>query len=436
MGYRLATGMPTSPIQKFHKQHDIVKPLTSNEHSRQPIAASLQHNSSYTNDNKQGKKSATSSPSSSSGHSMHTITSIISANDVDSKGICWFYPPNEDWDLSYYWTLRGAENFHIYVWALKDLSWMQLWYWPGMIAGAGAVTWSAYLLIFHAMWDGNYWEIIFGIGQFVWLFGNYWWMTGELHDHEYPDEPLLYNKRTYEAGIMLKCAFVFVGIFTLILKPLGLFKPKVEALNKYDRAGLVPRLKFLFPSWRDYENIHIFFWLGKDVAWNGLIQPMWVIFVIPTFLVALDFVITSLFNKYTVIDHAHYVSVMLWVMGNAIWACGELWFANYDDAYSLTSHGFGPYHTARWWSSWVMISAYTSIVMLYTMWIYWSYHGDETNEDSIVYNPDKKNGRSSHSQTIKSITAHPIPITKSKTPAKPADVAIPVSGVRYGAESL
>ena len=32
--------------------------------------------------------------------------------------------------------------------------------------------------------------------------------------------------------------------------------------------------------------------------------------------------------------------------------------------------------------------------------------------------------------------ANPIPISKHKAPAKPADVAIAVSGVRYGAESL
>jgi len=422
--------MPTSPIQKFNKQHDIIKPLNGTDNFRQPVAYTTDHN-------KQDKKKAeqTSSPTS-SGHSMHTIVSVISANEVDSRGICWFYPPSEDWDLAYYWTLRGAENFHIYVWALKDLSWMQLWYWPGMIAGAGAVTWSAYLLIFHAMWDGNYWEIIFGTGQFVWLFGNYWWMTGELHDHEYPNEPSIYNQRTYEAGIMLKCAFVFVAIFTLVMKPFGLLKPRVEALNKYDRAGLRPRCRFLFPSWRDYENIHIFFWLGKDVAWNGLIQPMWVIFVIPTFLVSLDFVVTSLFNKYAVIDHAHYVSVMLWVLGNAVWACGELWFGYFDTAYPLTARGWEPLHTARWWSSWVMISAYTSIVILYTIWMYWSCYSHEgPNMDTYVYDPEKKEISSVDSPTRKK-NANPIPISKHKAPAKPADVAIAVSGVRYGAESL
>ena len=41
----------------------------------------------------------------------------------------------------------------------------------------------------------------------------------------------------------------------------------------------------------------ILFWLGKDCAWNGLIPSMWIIFVLPTLIIACDFVYSSLFAK-------------------------------------------------------------------------------------------------------------------------------------------
>ena len=41
----------------------------------------------------------------------------------------------------------------------------------------------------------------------------------------------------------------------------------------------------------------ILFWLGKDCAWNGLIPSMWIIFVLPTLLIACDFVFSSLFSE-------------------------------------------------------------------------------------------------------------------------------------------
>ena len=275
---------------------------------------------------------------------------------------------------------------------------MQLWYYPGMLFGALAVTWSMYLLVFHAIRDRNIVEVYLGVGQFLWLFGNYWWMTGELHDAKYPDEPPWYDDRRQACGVVLQVALVYVGLFTVFLKPLGFIKKPVgEGGLKYNRQELTPRFQQLFPTWRDYENIHIFFWLGKDTAWNALIPSMWVVFVIPTILVALDFSYTSFFNKFTLIDHAHYVAVFLWVMGNCTWALGELFCPEFDEAFPLGGSDDGSYlRTARWWASWIMMSSYLPLVAVYVIWFYYTFLSPVE-----VYRPQDNEIRNSYFSTGK-----------------------------------
>lgn len=50
------------------------------------------------------------------------------------------------------------------------------------------------------------------------------------------------------------------------------------------------------------------------MAWNGLIPGMWIFFVIPTMLLALDFVIISATYKGMLVEHLHYCTYFLWLM--------------------------------------------------------------------------------------------------------------------------
>ncbi len=45
--------------------------------------------------------------------------------------------------------------------------------------------------------------------------------------------------------------------------------------------------------------ISMLFWLGKDTAWNNLNPIMWLIFVVPTVIIAVDFVAVTLANEAT-----------------------------------------------------------------------------------------------------------------------------------------
>lgn len=301
--------------------------------------------------------------------SPYTASTDVSAS---CSNICWRYPPDEPWSPKYYLTIRGGECLATYAWILKDLAWTQDWYWMGFIFGSAALC-VCTILLFHAASLGNINEVWIGMGQFLWLFGNIWWMSGELHDNQYPDEPPIYDERTLEAGYVLKTALIVTGLYVCIIKPskiLNKYENK-ESLSLFDTTGLVCRFpQSIFSSWRDYENTHILFWTGKDCAWNALIPSMWFVFTIPTLFIAFDFCVTSFFTNRqgVVIDHAHYTAILLWVSANLIWAFGELYFPDYDDPQPLDGEDPDAIITARFWSSWTLLGSLVPLFMLYVIW--------------------------------------------------------------------
>jgi hypothetical protein len=161
----------------------------------------------------------------------------------------------------------------------------------------------------------NYVEAWHTLAQFLWLAANAWWMFAELHDHDFPDDPPLYDAHMKHAGYIMLLALAWLTLYYAIVRPLGLLPRASEAsIAAYDDAGAFQtRVPALFPTWRSYENIHILFWLGKDCAWNHLWPTMWWIFAAPTVLIALDFVWTTSFHTGHGVDHAHYVVQFLWV---------------------------------------------------------------------------------------------------------------------------
>jgi hypothetical protein len=289
-------------------------------------------------------------------------------NRGQNNRICWFDPPCEPLTVDYFFSVRGQDGFHVYLWIMKDLSWVQAWYWPGLIFGTLTLIWSAFML-WRACWRKSLDEVWTHSAQFMWLFGNFLWMQGELHDNKYPDEPSIYNQRADQAGYIFIAALIWISIYYCIAKPLNITSSR-EVNAAYDTTGFQCRFPYFFQSWREYENVHILFWIGKDCFWCWFIDYMWVIFFIPTLLIAFDFCYVSLKGKNMVIDHAHYVSQLLWVSANATWGAGEFWFSkNHDSALAMTSWNRDIRLTFRWYSAWVVVSAYVPLIILYLIWI-------------------------------------------------------------------
>jgi hypothetical protein len=121
-------------------------------------------------------------------------------------------------------------------------------------------------------------------------------MTGEVHDVDYPDEPPLADIHTTQSARILEAALIYLLFYYLVVIPLNLLPVSAEAIAAYDDGQYKPRFKY-FRTFRQYENLHMLFWLAKDLAWNRTNIVMWFICLVPTVLVAADFLIISAFCK-------------------------------------------------------------------------------------------------------------------------------------------
>ena len=95
-----------------------------------------------------------------------TIVRTKSSGSVESS-ICWYALPEHALSFSFFLSIRGSENFHLYLWLIKDLAWAQSWYYCGHIFGSLAVIWAVYILS-HAAREGNTNEIFTGVAQTFW----------------------------------------------------------------------------------------------------------------------------------------------------------------------------------------------------------------------------------------------------------------------------
>ena len=283
---------------------------------------------------------------------------------------------------------------------MKDLSWACGWYWPGHVFGIAAVLWSGGLLARAVYWR-NTKEMATGVAQLIWLISNVWWMTGELHDLEYQGEPPVYDDRMISAGAGLKAALVLLAFQYAVVQPCDppLLRTSPAALAEYNDTGLPSKYAAIglgLGTWRDLELIHLFFWLGKDTAWNAAcsaeagagagLQAMWIIFALPTVLLALDFVYVTLWVQGMVIENAHNQAQFLWVAANLVWAAGEIWQTDNDEASGLLSpidgaraDGGGAVkeggYTLRWGSALLLFMAFLPVIAVHAHWLLCSYSG-------------------------------------------------------------
>jgi hypothetical protein len=83
------------------------------------------------------------------------------------------------WSWQYYTSIRGCENFHIYLWIGKDIAWSQGNYDGAMVCGIAALIWCA-VLFYHAVMERNFVELYLLMSFIMWLAANFVWMFGEI----------------------------------------------------------------------------------------------------------------------------------------------------------------------------------------------------------------------------------------------------------------
>jgi hypothetical protein len=264
----------------------------------------------------------------------------------------------------YYITLRGLDNVHIYLWILKDLGWTLGNKYLAYVTGVSALLWCG-LLFAICVWKNDVEDGYMTVTLTLWLAANFWWMCAEVDIQGDDDTNALQTSYIMETGIG------WAVLYYVLWRPLDIIKENKEITADYLAMGLLPRFSY-FLNWRQYEHLHTLLWLGKDFSWNRMFWPTWVIFAIPTVLIAIDFMYCT-YQKRLFVDFVHYVSQFLWIISNLVWAGGELFDMKYDDPYPLGDHSKEAVRTCRWWSAIILLVSLIPIGLLFFVWFPYRY---------------------------------------------------------------
>lgn len=83
---------------------------------------------------------------------------------------------------------------------------------------------------------------------------------------------------------------------------------------------------YIIPArYRKIENLHIVFWLIKDLCWVMLWRPLGLVMIIPTIGAAL---IITWQTRHIKSELLHNVAVVFWITANAYWMITEFFFAD------------------------------------------------------------------------------------------------------------
>jgi hypothetical protein len=79
-------------------------------------------------------------------------------------------------------------------------------------------------------------------------------------------------------------------------------------------------------KFRRMENMHIIFWLVKDISWCMIWKPLGIAMFIPTLAIAIAI---SWGNRKIVAELAHNLAITFWICANGYWMISE--FFGFDE---------------------------------------------------------------------------------------------------------
>lgn len=83
---------------------------------------------------------------------------------------------------------------------------------------------------------------------------------------------------------------------------------------------------YIIPArYRRIENLHIVFWLIKDLSWVMLWKPLGVIMIVPTIGAA---VVITWQTRHIKSELLHNLAVVFWIIANAYWMVTEFFFTD------------------------------------------------------------------------------------------------------------
>lgn len=79
-------------------------------------------------------------------------------------------------------------------------------------------------------------------------------------------------------------------------------------------------------KFRKMENLHVVFWLLKDISWCMVWKPLGITMIVPTLSIAIWI---SWRNKNIKSELAHNLAIVFWISANALWMISE--FFGFDE---------------------------------------------------------------------------------------------------------
>ncbi len=71
---------------------------------------------------------------------------------------------------------------------------------------------------------------------------------------------------------------------------------------------------------RKIENLHIVFWLLKDLSWCMVWKPLGILMIFPTLIIA---IVIAYRNRQVISELAHNVAIVFWISANSYWMISE-----------------------------------------------------------------------------------------------------------------
>lgn len=78
-------------------------------------------------------------------------------------------------------------------------------------------------------------------------------------------------------------------------------------------------------SYRRRENLHIVFWLFKDISWCLIWKPLGIAMIFPTLIIA---IVIAIKTRQYVSELCHNIAIVFWITANAYWMVSE--FLHFD----------------------------------------------------------------------------------------------------------
>lgn len=76
----------------------------------------------------------------------------------------------------------------------------------------------------------------------------------------------------------------------------------------------------MFNKNRQLENLHIIFWIFKDISWCILLKPLGIAMIFPTLIIAL---VIAWRTRHFISEACHSIAIVFWIIANSYWMLTE-----------------------------------------------------------------------------------------------------------------